>query len=262
MEEFNLKETVGDSKPAVKNNGSKKKIILIILVVIGLIGCYLVGYIIGTNLGKEKKDDKKNNTDIKEETKLDEELVDENLDETDEEDQLLDEEFDESEEDECYCEDGLGVVFVAGKTKEEKAAIKIAEELYEYGSSALLCGEFDYGKNTSNGFIVNNFEQVNNKFTKDSQVDSLAGGNNFKSFKEEMGVTVKDGKYYMSHQCDRGGNFYNKATIVELISYNDNEIKMQASSIYIDEEVELEKYDFIIRKENNEWKIAKMTSPY
>ena len=71
MEEFNLKETVGDSKPAVKKDGSKKKIILIILVVIGLIGCYLVGYIIGTNLGKEKKKDKPNE-EIKEEVKEEE----------------------------------------------------------------------------------------------------------------------------------------------------------------------------------------------
>lgn len=69
MEEFNLKESVGDSKPALKKECSKKKILLIILAVIGLIGCYLVGYIIGTKLSDNKKEDKPNN-EIKEDSQI------------------------------------------------------------------------------------------------------------------------------------------------------------------------------------------------
>ena len=122
MEEFNLKESVGDSKPTLKNNGSKKKFILIILVVIGLIGCYLVGYIIGTNLGKEKKDDKKNNTDIKEETKLDEESV------SKENSELL----------------------------ESKEAVQLAEDLYKKGISVHTCGGVEL--NYDNVKIIDDLE--------------------------------------------------------------------------------------------------------
>lgn len=69
MEEFNLKESVGDSKPALKKECSKKKILIIILAVIVLIVCYLVGYIIGTKLSDNKKEDKPNN-EIKEDSQI------------------------------------------------------------------------------------------------------------------------------------------------------------------------------------------------
>ena len=51
MEEFSLKESVGESKPAIKKRSIKTKITYVLLVIIVLIACYLLGYFIGTLLG-------------------------------------------------------------------------------------------------------------------------------------------------------------------------------------------------------------------
>lgn len=238
MEEFNLKESVGDSKPTLKNNGSKKKIIIIILVVIGLIGCYLVGYIIGTNLGQEKKNDKKNNTDIKEETKLDEESV------SKENSELL----------------------------ESKEAVQLAEDLYMKGISAHTCSgvELNYDNvkiiDDLEYYEVINWSELRSVFSKNAKVKGQLGQDNYYPI-DEM-VIEKSGKYY-DMECGRGSHMGYRGTNFEIVSINSDIIIYDANSKYCTEDSDYEENCknyivselFVIEKEDNDWKISRMVYP-
>lgn len=260
MEEnkVNIDNNIEDTKIKSK---MRKLICLAILVLIALV-CYFIGYFVGTNLNKN---DKENDKKVVEKDEQGESLEDEFIEEEFDVEETEEEEFDEDEMPKWAL--NIGVNFVSSKNKEEQEAIKIAMELYHYGYSALMCDEFEYGKYTSNGFLVSNFKEVNSMFTKNNLVDSLPGGDNFVSFAETMGMVEKNGKNYVAHQCDRGSHRYYMGTIVELVSFDDNEIKMEAISIYYDDELEndnfvtVETYDFIVQYEDNKWKIAKMTLP-
>lgn len=267
---MNNVEMNNNSNPVqLKEKKKMNKLVHVIILILGVLVCYFVGYFVGMNLNKQEKDTN-NDVEVKDEQEGIQEEDDEVIDGddfVDDEEFVEEEEIEEDDYEEPKWASKIGVNFVSSRNKEEQKVIEIALELYDYGSSALWCEKFNYGKSTSNGYEVKNFQDVNSMFTKDNLVDSLHGDDDFESFEKQMEISKKNGKYYMSHQCDRGGDTYHLGSIFELVSFDDKEIKMLMTSIYYDDELDdenfvtVEKYDFIVQKEDGKWKIAKMTLP-
>lgn len=150
---------------------------------------------------------------------------------------------------------------------DEYEALLIAESLYEIGLNIISCESFEYNQKTKE---VYNYEELKQYFSNDHKI-------NYASTATEQVVTIdnyvklEDGKYYLVCDLNRKiGENYSYTDLVYVSSSND-EIKVNANAYYCDYSLEMTDtgcatnsvtYDLVLRKEENEWKIAEITMPY
>lgn len=157
----------------------------------------------------------------------------------------------------------------------DEEALELGNEQWKYASSATFCGEYKYDNNDqdSDGIAITNFDEVNSHFTNDNLISSKIGGNTAKSFKEKetANFVYKNGKYYDPSSCGRGTDISYMNTTLKIVDKKENEIKFTATSTYCSTSVNnsdctgktsTTDADFIIKKENGSWKIAKFYLPY
>ncbi len=153
----------------------------------------------------------------------------------------------------------------------DEEAMNLGNAQWKYASSATFCGEYKYDDNdkSADGIAITNFDEVNSHFTS----DNLIGTEEPKSFKdkETANFVYKNGKYYDPSGCGRGANISYMSTTLKIVDKKENEIKFTAVSTYCSVPVSDSKCtgttstkddDFVIKKENNSWKIARFSLPY
>lgn len=168
----------------------------------------------------------------------------------------------------------------------DEETYNIGNDLYDYGIDVLWCKEYKYltyinelGSNEYKyidnlGYEILNFEEVKRKFTSDNLVKhSVSEG--YTSFDSQ--IIKSNDKYYDSSMCGRGADLSYKSTELKISKKESNKITFDAISEYCGEYYDYANgpmdfdscklmvkrvEEFVIEKEENEWKIDRITLPF
>ena len=158
------------------------------------------------------------------------------------------------------------------ETITDKESYNIGNNLYNYGINVLWCLEYKYSDEyvENLGYEILNFEEVKNKFTDDNLVQHSIN-QEFTTFDYE--IVKHENKYYDISQCGRGADQSYKSTSLNLKQKGNEIIIFDAVSQYCVEglaypydesectDTKSITHEFIIEKNNGQWKISYMTNP-
>ena len=168
----------------------------------------------------------------------------------------------------------------------DEEAYDLGNNLYNYGKDVLWCKKYEYLTYTNElgnidykfvdnlGYEILNFEEVKNKFTSDNLV-KYTPSEDYTSF--DSSIIKADNKYYDPSMCGRGADLSYNSTELKISKKEVNKIVFDAVSSYCEVyydyatgpmdfascKLMVKKLEeFVIEKENNEWKIDRITIPF
>lgn len=151
----------------------------------------------------------------------------------------------------------------------DEEAYSIGKNLHDYGTSAAFGSEYKIVSGQNLKCEITNYEEVSSKFTKNNLVSSVVNEDVFRRF--DYMLEKENGKYYGACTPGRGSSQTYISTKLQLVKKEENRIVFDAVSSYCVNGDNIsgncngeqyKTYEFIIEKENNEWKIAKVTIPF
>ena len=93
-----------------------------------------------------------------------------------------------------------------------------------------------------------------------NQIKNLCTDKEYQKFSKERGIYEKSGEFYINSEIGSNPRYISETFDVSDISAN--KIVYSIVAKYDDDECKTKNYNFILIKENNNWKVDEFTSPY